>query len=109
MGDKCRDIEISKKRSSWEERQKKGIVEMVSASQDATRSREESLRSAKESKCEAMRDAAQKRAESRTNDLNMNAKREEKIREKELARKMKEAERTQRVKNDITAQKGAKV
>merc|ERR1711959_145430 len=29
--------------------------------------------------------------------------------EKELARKMKEAERTQRVKNDITAQKGAKV
>eukprot|EP00405_Crypthecodinium_cohnii_P010276 CAMPEP_0206433430 /NCGR_PEP_ID=MMETSP0324_2-20121206/8526_1 /ASSEMBLY_ACC=CAM_ASM_000836 /TAXON_ID=2866 /ORGANISM="Crypthecodinium cohnii, Strain Seligo" /LENGTH=233 /DNA_ID=CAMNT_0053899689 /DNA_START=40 /DNA_END=741 /DNA_ORIENTATION=- len=101
--ERCRNVEIERKHSAWEEKENARLMEMHSAAKEAQKVREEVLAADKARLCEEQRAAAHDRAEAKRHQQALDAKREENIRKREAERQRKAAEEAQKLKKDHIA------
>lgn len=107
--EKCRNIEIKKRKEEWEKRRTTEILEHVSSAKQEKQEREGKQDLRKQAIEDQMRKSASLRFEKKLAEQEMNALREQKIKEKEELRRQKEAERAKNLKKDALAEKSARV
>lgn len=107
--EKCRSIEISRRKEEWQQRRTSEVLDQVSTSQAEREATAEKLHAAKDAVAAEMRESCGARAEKKASEMEMNQIRERKIKEREEARRAREAGRAKELKRDAVAQKSARV
>lgn len=105
--ERCREAEIEKKEQSWTDRENDRLIDMHQVALEERTSAADKRALEKSVKFEEMRTAAAERAEKLRRDKDLNQKRLDSIRAKEIARTMKAADNAKSLKNDDIAKSGA--
>jgi len=107
--DMCRDVEIQRLEKAWQEKENARLVAMHEEAKRQRNDREQRLAEEKELHFEGFRTAASERAAKKKAQEELNRKREENIRRKELERQQRAAENAKQLKSDAIAKSQAAV
>lgn len=107
--DRCREVETDRRIKAWEIKENGRLVEMQREAQECKLVSDSTRAAQKLQRCEDMRNAASERATRAKRNAELNAKREEKIREKEAQRQMRAAEEAKELKAASAAKSKAVV